>query len=102
VSRQSFSLISRPPFRVIIGKAESGSTRSDLPAVEAETTTEHLPCAFLFAAADAILVTREPVSVGPRGRRTVAIVAGAHGINGRADAATLILIHPIGMARIEH
>jgi hypothetical protein len=54
----------------------------------------------LFAAADAILVTREPVSVGPGGRWTVAAVAAARGLDDREDGATLILIHPIGMAQI--
>jgi hypothetical protein len=56
----------------------------------------------LFAAPDAIFVTRKPVSVGPRGRWTVAAVLTARGIDDRADAATLMLMHPIGMAPIGH
>jgi hypothetical protein len=75
-----------------IKKAESHSNHNDLPAAEAEITPERFPRALLFAAADAILVIREPVSVGPRGRWTVAVVRG---IDNRADAATLILIHPM-------
>jgi hypothetical protein len=86
----------------IAKKAEWHRTRSDLPAVKVEITPERFPRPLLFAAADPIFVTREPVSVGPRGRSTVAIVAGARGINDQADAATLILIHPIGMAPIGH
>jgi hypothetical protein len=54
----------------------------------------------LFAAADLIRVTREPVSVGHPGQWTVAIVAGVHCIDAWADATTLILIHLIGMAPI--
>jgi hypothetical protein len=85
-----------------ISKTESHGTRCDLSAVKTQITTERFPRALLFTAADAILVTREPVSVSPRGQWTVATVAEAHGINDPADAVTLILIHPIGMARIEH
>jgi hypothetical protein len=62
-----------------IKKAESHSNHNDLPAAEAEITPEHFPRALLFATADAILVTREPVSVGPRGRWTVAVVASITG-----------------------
>jgi hypothetical protein len=75
---------------------------SDLSAVKSEITPERFPRALLFAAAEAILVTREPVSVGPCRRWTVAIVVAARGINDRADAMTLILIHPIGMAPVRH
>jgi hypothetical protein len=57
-----------------ITKAESHGTRSDLSAVKAEITTERFHRALLFGAADAILVTREPVSVGPHERRTAAVV----------------------------
>jgi hypothetical protein len=85
-----------------ITEAESHSTRSDLSAVKAEITPEHFPRALLVAAADAILMNREPVSIGSRGRSTVAVLAVARGIDDRADAATLILIHPIGMAPIGH
>jgi hypothetical protein len=56
-------------------KAESQSTRSDLLA-KAEITTEQFLRTLLFGTADAILVTREPVSVGPRGRWTVASMTG--------------------------
>jgi hypothetical protein len=80
-----------------ITKAESHSTRTDVSALKAEITPERIPHALLFAAADAILVTREPVSVGSHGRWTVAVVAAARGIDDRADSATLILIHAIGM-----
>jgi hypothetical protein len=58
-----------------ITKAKWHSARSDLPAVKAEITTERFPHTLLFAAADAILVSREPVSVGPRGRWIGAAVA---------------------------
>jgi hypothetical protein len=88
-----------------IPKAKSQSTRSDLSAVKAEITTEPFPRALLFAAAEAIRVTGEPLSVGPRGRWTGAVEAAeaaACGIGDRVDAATLILIHPIGMATIGH
>jgi hypothetical protein len=47
--------------QVIIGaitNAEWRSTRSDLPAVKAEITTDRFPRAFLFTAADAIVATR--------------------------------------------
>jgi hypothetical protein len=84
-----------------IAKAESHSTCSDISAVKAEITTERFPRVLVFAVSDAILVTREPVLVCPRGRWTMAIVAGPHGLNDRAGAATLILIHPIGMAPID-
>jgi hypothetical protein len=87
---------------VIITKAESHSIRSNLSAVKVEITAEGFPRALLFAAADAILVTGQPVSVGSRRRRTAAVVAAARGIDGRADAEILILIHPIGMAPIGH
>jgi hypothetical protein len=46
-------------------KVESHSTRSDLSAVKAEITPERFPRALLFVAADAILVTSQPVSVRP-------------------------------------
>jgi hypothetical protein len=59
---------------VTITKAKPHSTRSDLSAIKDEKTTGRFPRALLFAAADAILVTREPVSVGARGRWTVAVV----------------------------
>jgi hypothetical protein len=85
-----------------IAKPESPGTRSDLSTVEAEITRERFPRALLLASADAILMTREPVSVGPRGRWTVGAVAAARSIDDRADAATLVLIHPIGMAPIGH
>jgi hypothetical protein len=85
-----------------ITKAESHSTRSDPPDVKAEITTERFPRSLLFAAADAIPATRQTVSVGHHGRWTVAIVAAARGTDDRADAATLISIHPIGMAPIGH
>jgi hypothetical protein len=85
-----------------ITKAESHNTRNDLSAVKADITTERFLRPLLFAAADAILETRKPVSVGPRGRWTVAIVAAARGIDDRADAAPLILVHPIGMAAHGH
>jgi hypothetical protein len=77
--------------------SECYSTRSDLPAVGAEITTEHCCHALLFAAAGAILVTRQPVSVGHRGRSAV-----ARGIDNQADAATFILIHPLGVVPIGH
>jgi hypothetical protein len=51
-----------------IAKAESHSTRSDLSAVKVEITTKHFPRPLLFAAANAILVTGQPFSVGSRGR----------------------------------
>jgi hypothetical protein len=85
-----------------ITKAESQSTRSGLSAVKAEITTERFPRALVLAPADGILVTREPVWVGPRGRWTAAVVAAARVIDDRTDAATLFLIHPIGMAPIGH
>jgi hypothetical protein len=44
--------------------------------VKAEITLGRFPGALLFAAADAILVTREPVSVVPLGGWAVAAVAG--------------------------
>jgi hypothetical protein len=75
---------------------------ADPSAVKVEITTECFPGALLFAAAEATLVTRQPVSVGLRGRWTVAVVAATRGIDDRADSATLILIHPIGMAPIGH
>jgi hypothetical protein len=81
-----------------IAKAEWHSTRSDLSAVKAGITTEPLPRALLFATADAILVTRQPVSAGSRGRWTVAVVAVVRGIDDRAEAAESILIDPIGVA----
>jgi hypothetical protein len=71
-------------------------------AIKAEITPERFPRPLLLAAADAILVTRKPVSVGPRGRWTVVVVAAVRGIDNRADAATLTLIHSIGMAPIGH
>jgi hypothetical protein len=83
-------------------KAESNSTCGDLSAVKVQITPERVSRALLFAAADAILVTRQPASVGQRGRSTVAVVVAAPGIDDGADAATLILIHPIGMAPIGH
>jgi hypothetical protein len=92
-------------FLIIIAtilKAELHGARSDLSVVKVEITTERFPGALLFTAADAILVTRKPVSVGRRGGWTVAMVAGAHGIHDPTDAVTLILIHLIGMAPIEH
>jgi hypothetical protein len=85
-----------------ITKAESNSTCRDLSAIKVQITPECFSRALLFAAADAILVTRQPASVGQRGRSTVAVVAAVRGIDDRADAATLILIHPIGMAPIGH
>jgi hypothetical protein len=85
-----------------IPKAELHSTGSDLPAVKDEITTERFPRALLFAATGAILVTREPVSLSLRGRWTGAAVAAARGIDDGADAAALILIHPIGMAPMGH
>jgi hypothetical protein len=91
--------------RIIIAsitKAESRSTRCDLSAVEVKITPELFCRALLFAGADAIRVTREPVSVGRLGQWTVAVVAGVHCIDARADATTLILIHLIGMAPIGH
>jgi hypothetical protein len=48
-----------------ITKVESHSTRTDVSDVKTEITRDRFPRALLFAAADAILVTREPVSVGP-------------------------------------
>jgi hypothetical protein len=83
-------------------KAESHRTRTVLSVVKADITPERFPRSLLFAAADPILVTHQPVSVGSRGRSTVAVVAGARGINDPEDAATLILIHPIGIAPIGH
>jgi hypothetical protein len=85
-----------------ISKAESHSTGSDLSTVKAEITTEHFPRALLFAAADPILVTRDPVFVGLWGHWTVAVVATARGIDNRADAATLTLIHPVRITPIGH
>jgi hypothetical protein len=88
-----------------ITKAESHSTRSDISATKAEIAIDRFPHAVLFTAADLIVVTRESVLVSPRRRWTgsvVAIVAAAHGIDDRADAATLILIHLIGMASMGH
>jgi hypothetical protein len=82
---------------VTIAKTEWHSTGSNLSAVKAGITAERLPRALLFAAADAILVTRQPVSVGLRGRWTVAVVAVVRGIDDRAEAAASILIHPIGV-----
>jgi hypothetical protein len=67
-------------------KAEWHSTRSDLPPVEAEITTERCSRALLFAPADAIIVTRQPVSVGHRGRSAVTIAEMARGIDNQADA----------------
>jgi hypothetical protein len=72
-----------------ITKAGSHSTSSDLSAVKAEITPERFPRHLLFTAAGAILVTREPVSVGPRGRWTGAVVAAVRGIDDRAGAAAL-------------
>jgi hypothetical protein len=105
VSYQSSVIKPYTHFLIVIAtitKAESHSTRSDRPAVKAEITTERFPRAFLFAAADKILVTRQPGLVGPRGQWTIAVVATEGGIDDRAEAATLILIHPIGMARTGH
>jgi hypothetical protein len=46
-------------------KAELYSTGSDLPALKEEITTGRLPRPLLVAAADAILVTRQPIWVRP-------------------------------------
>jgi hypothetical protein len=88
--------------KATITKAESHRTRSNLLAVKVETTPERFPRTLLFAAASAILVTLEPVSVGSRGRWTLAIVARARGIDDRADPMILILTHHVGMAIIGH
>jgi hypothetical protein len=85
-----------------ITKAESPSTRSDQSAVKAESTTKYFPRSLALSAADAILATREPVSVRLHGRWTAAVAAAAGGIDDRAEVATLILIHPIGMTPIRH
>jgi hypothetical protein len=72
MSYQLSNLFAQPQVIITtITEADSHIARSDLLAVKAEITTERFPRALSFAAADVILGTRQPVSVGPRGRWTV-------------------------------
>jgi hypothetical protein len=71
-------LIPRSSFSVTIERAESHSARSDLSAVEAETTPEGLRCGLLFLATNTILMPREAASMRSPGRWTAGAVVWTH------------------------